>query len=75
MEALGAEEAWEYIVREYPTEAVTFVRLLRKVVLPEMQKRSCTAKPNQPEGNGTDKDKNRETAPSAFLFEMRNHTV
>lgn len=75
LEALGAEEAWEYIVREYPTEAVTFVRLLRKVVLPEMQKRSCTAKPNQPEGNGTDKDKNRETAPSAFLFEMRNHTV
>lgn len=39
----GIPEPWEYIVREYPTGAKTFVSLLGNIVLPEMRKERTTA--------------------------------
>lgn len=38
LEAIGISEPWEYIVMEYPPRAVTFVRMLKNIVLPEMRK-------------------------------------
>lgn len=38
LESHGVDDAWDYVVKEYPRDAVTFVYLLKNIVLPEMRK-------------------------------------
>lgn len=35
---IGEPEPWEYIVMDYPVQAITFARILKNVVLPELMK-------------------------------------
>ena len=36
---IGVDDPEEYVVREYPAQAFTFIRLLKNILLPEMYKR------------------------------------